>query len=62
MVAGWTLQELIAPKDIKIFTKDWQLMGTKDSMLDEIAAVSKIDYSVLKGAHPATCSIAQRMA
>jgi len=30
---GWTLQELIAPKNIRFYDSDWQWLGDKSSLL-----------------------------
>jgi hypothetical protein len=48
---GWTLQELIAPRDIQFFTKDWTSIGNKlDSqfawLLEEITGIG---VSILRG-------------
>ena len=41
---GWTLQELIAPIELKFLSKDWELIGTKYDLaevLEEITGISK---------------------
>lgn len=59
---GWTLQELVAPKDVIFFGGGWQSLGTKQSLLFRIADASGIDVDVLKDASIIpTRSIAQRM-
>ena len=40
---GWTLQELIAPKNLRFYNKDWDFLGTKADLNDAIRGVSK-DY------------------
>lgn len=70
---GWTLQELVAPSVVVFLDAAWQEMGTRSSLVEEIAAVTGIDEEVLapvlKGGRPErsvravldACSIAQRM-
>jgi hypothetical protein len=33
---GWTLQELLAPRSLLFVTKDWQVIGTKGSLLHDL--------------------------
>ena len=59
---GWTLQELIAPKDVRFYDADGILFGTKHSLADVIASKTKIpvDY-LLRKAEFQDASISQRM-
>ncbi|OTB01961.1 hypothetical protein M426DRAFT_32526, partial [Hypoxylon sp. CI-4A] len=65
---GWTLQELVAPKNIQFFDTDWKLIGSKFSLGRYISKITGIRRSVL-GAdrlqrpqqHPQNCSVAERM-
>jgi hypothetical protein len=41
---GWTLQELLAPHDLRFFDKDWKEIGTKESMEEAIKATTGIQY------------------
>lgn len=45
---GWTLQELLAPKDMVFFNREWGLIGTKRSLSWEISAITGIDEDTLK--------------
>ncbi|KXH30154.1 HET domain-containing protein [Colletotrichum simmondsii] len=47
---GWTLQELIAPRDVNFYDHDWRLLGTKQSLLDIIYRATGIDKQCLLGA------------
>lgn len=59
---GWTLQELIAPKDITFFTSGWNEAGTKSSLASDIHEVTQIDRRVLNLDRSfLDCSVAQRM-
>lgn len=44
---GWTLQELIAPRELKFFDRGWAYMGSKESLIHDLAKWTGIDSSVL---------------
>ena len=41
---GWTLQELLAPRTVVFYNRDWQELGTKWSLRDEISRTTGIMY------------------
>jgi len=45
---GWTLQELIAPSDVRFYTRNWSEIGTKSSLAGRLASVTRIDQDVLQ--------------
>ncbi|KAI1818510.1 HET domain protein [Poronia punctata] len=45
---GWTLQELLAPRHVEFYDRDWHLRGTKGELKDLIAEASKIGPEVLE--------------
>ncbi|KAK2740218.1 hypothetical protein CKAH01_18611 [Colletotrichum kahawae] len=45
---GWCLQELIAPKQLIFYDKDWKESGSKSELNKVIARVTRIDHSVLR--------------
>lgn len=49
---GWTLQELIAPREVFFYAKDWSILGSKRdrTLMSVLAKVTGIDRSVLSGA------------
>jgi hypothetical protein len=47
---GWTLQELLAPHDLRFYDMNWNYMGTKTSLAREIQAITRIDAEYLTGA------------
>ncbi|KAG1740546.1 heterokaryon incompatibility protein-domain-containing protein [Suillus paluster] len=57
---GWTLQELIAPKTVCFFAKDWSKIGTKHEFASILHEITHIRQEVLLG-RPCTLSIAERM-
>lgn len=59
---GWTLQELIAPKNITFFDKDWVRVGCKQSLVKELSAITKISEAILQHRQDlSTVSVAQKM-
>lgn len=46
---GWTLQELIAPQKLEFYDQGWAVRGTKDDLVGELSAITKIDPSALRG-------------
>ncbi|KPM41453.1 hypothetical protein AK830_g5053 [Neonectria ditissima] len=45
---GWTLQELIAPSDVRFFTSSWEFLGRRDQLAKSISDITRIDEHVLK--------------
>ena len=41
---GWTLQELLAPRTVVFYSKDWKELGTKWSLRDEISRATGITH------------------
>ena len=58
---GWTLQELIAPKDVRFYSATWQVIGTKATMCDQLFTITNIDTYVLAGGDLETASAARKM-
>nr|VWP01294.1 Zn(2)-C6 fungal-type domain-containing protein [Ganoderma boninense] len=59
---GWTLQELIAPAVVEFLSKDWGPIGSKDTLVDLVESVTKIDRMALLRLEPlGTFSVAQRL-
>ena len=46
---GWTLQELLAPKDLWFYGKEWRYIGKKSSLCVELERITGIDVNVLSG-------------
>ncbi|KAI0327204.1 HET-domain-containing protein [Cubamyces sp. BRFM 1775] len=44
---GWTLQELIAPREVLFLSKTWTMLGTKQGLADAIEAITGIEHAVL---------------
>ncbi|KAH7348076.1 hypothetical protein BKA66DRAFT_477434, partial [Pyrenochaeta sp. MPI-SDFR-AT-0127] len=46
---GWTLQELIAPADVRFFDKEWNLRGDKINLSSQLALLTQVSVQVLTG-------------
>ncbi|KAK4915920.1 hypothetical protein LTR66_017057, partial [Elasticomyces elasticus] len=46
---GWTLQELIAPKDMVFLANDWTDIGPRRDFSSKISQITKIDEALLLG-------------
>jgi len=59
---GWTLQELIAPKDVRFFNKDWEHIGDKKGLATALNEITRVPEHILKnGIPPKRPSVAQIM-
>ena len=58
---GWTLQELVAPKELVFFGKGWQRLGSKFELRRLVKTATGIEESVLRGASLKHYSVATRM-
>ena len=45
---GWTLQELIAPHDVRFFNNDWQFIGDKKRHSGTLQAITRVPQNVLR--------------
>ena len=59
---GWTLQELIAPKEMLFYNADWCLLGTKAELKNHIRAVTTIPQYILEGGDLSVLSACAKMA
>jgi hypothetical protein len=57
---GWTLQELLAPKKLKFFDRDWKVIGSKDDLVTEIMSATGISAEHLGGSFH-SASLGQKM-
>lgn len=58
---GWTLQELIAPENVRFFTNNWKFLGTKTDLESILAIITGVNEGALSGSPLEDFSIAQRM-
>ncbi|KAI0160523.1 heterokaryon incompatibility protein-domain-containing protein [Xylariaceae sp. FL1272] len=49
---GWTLQELLAPRELEFYDADWQLMGTKRQLAKDLSIATKINQLYITGDRP----------
>lgn len=59
---GWTLQELVAPKEVRFFDKDWSQIGNKRKDAETLSKITRIPIGVLQdGMYAEPPSVAQIM-
>lgn len=58
---GWTLQELLAPSKLYLYSRSWAYLGSKCSLRPLLATITGIDESALNNASLDRFSVAQRM-
>lgn len=59
---GWTLQELLAPREMQFYDKEWNEFGTKSTLAHQLQEASGIDAEYLRGEkHFSNACIATRM-
>ena len=58
---GWTLQELLAPRQLEFFAADWTFLGTKSDHCGVLSQMTMIHKEALDGRALERFSIAQRM-
>ncbi|KAM5535936.1 hypothetical protein V8D89_010376 [Ganoderma adspersum] len=59
---GWTLQELIAPRYLVFFSRNWKPLGTKSTLSRVIEEVTGVDRAILNQEQAVyTASVARRM-
>jgi hypothetical protein len=59
---GWTLQELVAPRDMVLYAHDWKRIGTRLEMSDSLSQITGIEIKYLCGSIPLdAASVSKRM-
>jgi hypothetical protein len=58
---GWTLQELLAPKYVELFSREGHQLGSKLSCVQEIADITQIPTKALQGKALSLFSVEERM-
>lgn len=51
---GWTLQELLAPRFLECYDKDWKRIGSRDDLINDISTITGISYAHLRD-HRSAC-------
>ncbi|PMD33356.1 HET-domain-containing protein [Hyaloscypha variabilis F] len=58
---GWTLQELVAPKNVVFYSRSWKNIGTKEQLCNTISTITGIDIDTLLGEDLTVVSVANKM-
>ncbi|KIM62439.1 hypothetical protein SCLCIDRAFT_59898, partial [Scleroderma citrinum Foug A] len=45
---GWTLQEMVAPRNVQFFNKDWQPIGDKRMLARTLSTITRVPQYILK--------------
>jgi hypothetical protein len=57
---GWTLQELIAPHNVRFYDQEWGFIGDKDELAELVSDITGISVDVLTNRNVSS-SVAQKM-
>ncbi|KAL4078659.1 heterokaryon incompatibility protein-domain-containing protein [Scleroderma yunnanense] len=49
---GWTLQEMIAPKNVQFFNKNWRHIGDKRTQAETLAGITRVPQHILRDGLP----------
>jgi hypothetical protein len=58
---GFTLQEMIAPRRLLFYDRDWTCVGAKSGLLDELERITGVNAAALQGGNLRLFSVARRM-
>lgn len=58
---GWTLQELVAPRDVVFFSKSWCDFGRKLNLKDALYKITGIEPGVLESGTLSNVTVAKKM-
>ena len=58
---GWTLQELLAPRNVQFFDRDWKYLGDKFKLWREISVATGIEEEYMRFEEVKHASIAKKM-
>jgi hypothetical protein len=58
---GWTLQELLAPTSVEFFSREGKLLGSRNSLEQEIQEITAIPTKAIRGQKLSSFSIEERM-
>ncbi|KAF2185911.1 HET-domain-containing protein [Zopfia rhizophila CBS 207.26] len=58
---GWTLQELLAPSSVEFFSQEWERLGDKESLRQQIHKITGIPDLALQGAPLSQFSVNERL-
>ncbi|KAH6635980.1 heterokaryon incompatibility protein-domain-containing protein [Chaetomium tenue] len=61
-IRGWTLQELLAPRDVVLYSSHWKPIGTRGGLREALSEITSIEIKYLCNHAPLeTASISKRM-
>ncbi|RYP15752.1 hypothetical protein DL765_005527 [Monosporascus sp. GIB2] len=58
---GWTLQEMIAPRELWFYDSNWVVQGSKSTLVDKLQEITGVDTTALRGGNLRYFSVARKM-
>jgi hypothetical protein len=58
---GWTLQELVAPPNMRFYSSSWCALGTKLELKEVLSRITGIDAEILKTGSLSQVTLAKKM-
>ncbi|KAH7558833.1 hypothetical protein BM1_04970 [Bipolaris maydis] len=58
---GWTLQELLAPSSVDFFSQEWEKLGDRKSLIQQVHEATGIPYLALQGGALSQFSVSDRL-
>ncbi|EUC48006.1 hypothetical protein COCMIDRAFT_3138 [Bipolaris oryzae ATCC 44560] len=58
---GWTLQELLAPSSVEFFSQEWEKLGDRKSLVQQVHEATGIPYLALQGGALSQFSVSDRL-
>ncbi|KAH8887793.1 HET-domain-containing protein, partial [Thozetella sp. PMI_491] len=58
---GWTLQEMIAPEQMRFYDRHWNFRGAKSDLLETLEEITGVDTNALRGGNLRFFSVARKM-
>ncbi|KAF5491531.1 Vegetative incompatibility protein HET-E-1 [Colletotrichum siamense] len=60
---GWTLQELLAPRQVSFYSSRWEMIGSREDLMNDITSATGIESKYLfhREHYPPYTSVAERM-
>ncbi len=58
---GWTLQEMIAARNLRFYDRNWVFQGDKTSLIERLSRITRVDERALRGGNLRFFSVARKM-
>ncbi|EUC35743.1 hypothetical protein COCCADRAFT_34740 [Bipolaris zeicola 26-R-13] len=58
---GWTLQELLAPRSVEFFSREWERLGDRKLLIQQVHEATGIPHRALQGGALSQFSVSERL-